>query len=52
MKDITQYQEDKKYYAVYYHKETVDTIKIDVEQYTSNSLIISTLIKTIRYVDP
>jgi DNA-directed RNA polymerase delta subunit len=43
MKDITQYQEDKKYYAVYSHQETVDTIKIDLEQYTSNGLIIGAL---------
>lgn len=43
MKDIHQYCETNKFYAVYQHEETVEIIGIDVNKYTSNYSVIDSL---------
>lgn len=43
MKDIYQYNENSKFYALYQHEETVEVIGIDVNKYTTNHAIIELL---------
>ena len=43
MKDIHQYSENNKFYAVYQHEETVEIIGVNVSSYTSDKLIMDSL---------